>query len=403
MRALLALEDGSVFPGRAFGSNRPAGGEVIFNTSMTGYQEILTDPSYHGQIVVFTTPHLGNYGIHEGHGESSRLRVAGVVTREVSFSPSHPRSIQSLPAFLRGSNCFGIAEVDTRALTLLIRRKGALRGWLTTEVADASDAVLSARAVPRMEELDAVPAVTTSHPYAWTNGGDPAARGAGGPTGADRPGAPAELSSLVASRAGANHRLRVVVLDCGVKYNILRSLHRRGCEVTVFPAETGPEEIARLSPSGIVLSNGPGDPEALREWLPRMRGLIETYPTLAICLGHQLAALAFGGRVVKLPFGHHGGNHPVKDLRTRRIFITSQNHNYAIDPAGLPEGFAVTHTNLNDGTVEGLAHENLPLWSVQFHPEASPGPHEAEAVFDDFVAALAGTGPARPFDADWDD
>ncbi len=370
MRALLALEDGSIFHGRAFGAPRETGGEVVFNTSMTGYQEILTDPSYHGQIVVFTAPHIGNYGIHAGHGESEAPRAAGLIVREVSESPSHPGATSSLPAWLRRHDLFGVTEIDTRALTLLLRRKGSLRGWMTTLVADPAEAVARARAVPMMCDLAAVPAVTTRSVYLWHEVAEKFGAEAG------------------AHGSGAGGGPRVAVLDCGVKFNILRALSARGCQVTVLPAETEPAVIDALAPDGIVLSNGPGDPGALTALLPRVRRLVERYPTLAICLGHQLAGLAFGCRIVKLPFGHHGGNHPVQDLRSGRVLITAQNHNYSIDPESLRNGLEVTHVDLNDGTVEGFRHRDLPLWSVQYHPEASPGPHEAGPVFDDFLGAL---------------
>lgn len=359
MRALLALEDGSIFHGHAFGSPKPSGGEVVFNTAMSGYQEILTDPSYYGQIVVMTAPQIGNYGIHLGEEESSSPRAAGLVVREVTEIPAHPHATQSLPAFLAAHDRFGISEVDTRALTLHLRARGCLRGWLTTAVTDPADAVARARALPTMDQVDAVPAVSTRQTFAWQKRGE-----------GDRP--------------------RLVVLDCGVKYNILRELEARGTAVTVVPSDTSFEAIADLAPDGVVLSNGPGDPEALKHWVPRFTRILERYPTLAICLGHQVASLALGCRIVKLPFGHHGGNHPVKELASGRVLITSQNHNYAVDPTSLPHDLTVTHQNLNDGTVEGVRHQSLPLWSVQFHPEAAPGPHDAAAIFDEFARAVRG-------------
>lgn len=385
MRALLALEDGSVFQGRAVGSTREAGGEVVFNTSMTGYQEILTDPSYFGQIVVFTAPELGNYGIHEGHDESQAPHAVGLIAREVCESPTHPDSQRSLSAWLREHDRFGLADVDTRALTLLLRRKGTLRGWMTTLIAEPGDAVARAREVPPMDQVPAVASVTTRSVYQWhelelaaraTPGESLAAPGA--------PGSPWPSGSP-----------RIVVLDCGVKFNILRELARRGCQVTVLPADAEVAWIERLQPDGVVFSNGPGDPAALSTAVPRIQRLLERYPTLAICLGHQLVSLALGCRIVKLPFGHHGGNHPVKDLRTNRVQITAQNHNYAIDPTSVPRELRVTHINLNDGTIEGIRHESLPLWSLQFHPEASPGPHDAVHAFDDFVLAVRGEQPRR--------
>jgi len=372
MRALLALEDGSSFAGVAFGSLRGGGGEVVFNTSMTGYQEILTDPSYHGQIVVFTAPHLGNYGIHRGHEESARIRVAGVVTREACEESSHPDSETSLPAFLRRQGIFGLTGVDTRALTLILREKGALRGWMTTETGDPQAAVENARAVIPMERIPAVEEVMTRASYSWDS-----------PSGTE-----------AMQKEDSAPRPRIVVLDCGVKYNILREMAARGCDVIVVPGDTGAAGIDSLGPDGLVLSNGPGDPAALAGWLSRIDHLLVRYPTLAICLGHQLASLALGCRTVKLPFGHHGGNHPVMNLATRQVHITAQNHNYAVDPTSLSTDLSITHVNLNDGTVEGLRHRSLPLWSLQYHPEASPGPHEAASIFDEFAAALHGR-PSR--------
>jgi len=366
VRALLALEDGSLFPGRALGAPGQAGGEVVFNTAMTGYEEILTDPSYHGQIVVFTAPHIGNYGM-QGDEESAGPHAAGVVAREVCETPSHARSRQSLVAYLRAHDRFALSDVDTRALTLRLREKGVLRGWMTTRVEDPAEAVGRARELPRMDQIDAVGAVSTPAAYQWRE-----SRYHDRSDGA-RPDGP-----------------RIVVLDCGVKFGILRELDRRGCQITVLPAHAEPSWIERLSPDGLVLSNGPGDPSALTESLPRIERLLQRYPTLAICLGHQLTGMVFGARIVKLPYGHHGANHPVKDLRTGHVAITSQNHNYAIDPSSVPDDLEVTHVNLNDQTVEGVRHRSRPIWSLQYHPEASPGPHEASGAFDEFVATLTG-------------
>lgn len=362
MRALLALEDGSVFHGRAVGATREVGGEVVFNTSMSGYQEVMTDPSYFGQIVVFTAPEIGNYGILADGNESSAPRATGLIARQVCETPSHPRLVSSVGAWLREHERFGLADIDTRALTLLLRRKGALRGLLTTQVADPSDAVARARELPTMDQVPAVESVSTKGVYQWHE-----------QEGGRRPEGP-----------------RVVVLDCGVKFNILRELAARDCQVTVLPSDSDPSLIERLAPDGVVLSNGPGDPGSVRRTLPLVTKVLERYPTLAICLGHQLVSMALGCRIVKLPFGHHGSNHPVKDLRTGQVMVTAQNHNYAIDPTSLPKDVATTHVNLNDGTVEGIAHTSLPLWSLQFHPEASPGPHEGARTFDDFVQAIGG-------------
>ena len=356
MDAMLALEDGSLFRGQAFAGLDPCGGEVVFNTAMTGYQEVLTDPSYHGQIVVFTAPQIGNYGMHEDDSESSRFRAAGVITRAVSRRPSHPDLTSSLPEYLETHRAFGLTDVDTRALTLHIREHGNLRGWLTTDVSDPTSAVARARELPLMAQVRAVEAVTVGERYLFAEGS------AGSP--------------------------RVVVYDFGTKTNILRSLAARGCRVEVVPAGTQYEALVALRPDGVVLSNGPGDPESLMELVPTVKRIVETFPTLAICLGHQLTGLALGCRITKLPFGHHGANHPVREMPAEQVAITSQNHNYAIDAATLPEGVEVSHLNLNDGTVQGIRSRNLRVISVQFHPEASPGPHEAATIFDQFVTGL---------------
>jgi carbamoyl-phosphate synthase small subunit len=323
---------------------------------MTGYQEVLTDASYHGQIVVFTAPQIGNYGIHEEESESSGFRAAGVVTRAVSLRPSHARRTSSLPEYLEKHRAFGLTDVDTRALTLHIRECGNLRGWMTTAVSDPMSAVARARDLTHMAELRAVEAVTVSERYVFAE-----------------------------AVAGAP---RVVVYDFGTKTNILRSLAARGCRVEVVPAGTSFDELVAMGPDGVVLSNGPGDPESLAELVPTVRRILEAFPTLAICLGHQLTGLALGCRITKLPFGHHGANHPVREISAEQVSITSQNHNYAIDAATLPEGLEVSHVNLNDGTVQGIRSRDLRVWSVQFHPEASPGPHEAVTIFDRFVEGL---------------
>jgi carbamoyl-phosphate synthase small subunit len=392
MRALLALEDGRIFHGQAIGHAREVGAEVVFNTSMTGYEEILTDPSYHGQIVVFTAPHVGNYGIHGAHAESRRVRAAGTVVREASEVAAHPDARAAFGAWLREQGVFGMTGVDTRALTLHLRRHGVLRGWMTTLMVDPGDAVARARAVPPMERIDAVHEVSTRSVFLWQSGGSAGSGTRGGPEPGEEPSAPGGDGERSAPASDGGKGPRVAVLDCGVKFGILRALFARGCQVTVLPADTEAPVVERLGFDGLVLSNGPGDPRSLEASLPRIGRLLERHPTLAICLGHQLAALALGCRIVRLPFGHHGGNHPVRERATGIVRITAQNHNYAIDPTSLPPDLEVTHDNLNDGTVEGIRHRTLPLWSLQYHPEASPGPHEAAAAFDDFVAALEGRG-----------
>ncbi len=366
MQALLALEDGRIFHGRSIGDHSEAGAEVVFSTAMTGYQEVLTDPSYHGQFVVFTSPHIGNYGIHLGHGESDRPWAAGVILRDLAEIPSHPDSVESLRGFIRRHGLCGMTNVDTRALTLHLREHGAMRGFFTTQIEDREAAVAMARQVPSMAERNLVSEVTSGRPRS----GMPSSNGRGP---------------------------RIVLLDFGAKSSIEKELRRRGCPLASLPAGASVEEIESLRPDGIVLSNGPGDPETLLPLLDTIRHCIDRHPTLAICLGHQLAGLALGARIVKLRFGHHGSNHPVKDLRTGIVRVTAQNHNYAVDGDSLPAEAAVTHTSLNDGTVEGFVHGGRRLWSYQFHPEGAPGPHEALAIFDDFVLALAGgagIGPA---------
>jgi carbamoyl-phosphate synthase small subunit len=359
MRALLAIEDGSIYPGRAFGSVHPAGAEVVVNTSVTGFQEVITDPANRGRIIVFTAPQVGNCGIQAGHDESARAQVAGVVVREACESPSHPASRGSLGGWLREQGLFGLTEVDTRGLALRLRGRGSMRGWLTTLVSDASEAVALAREVPPAGQVNAVPVVTAMEAFEWNTGGD-----------GDRP--------------------RVALLDYGVKYGLLRELEACGCRPVVVPAAAPAREILALGAAGLVLSGGPGDPRALADTLPQVRTLIETLPTLAVGLGHQLAGLAFGARIVRLPAGHHGSNHPVQDLRTGHVLITAQNHDYAVDAERLPPELTVTHRSLNDGTLEGFQHRTLPIWGVQYRPEGAPGPREAGEIFDTFSAAIGG-------------
>ncbi|MCA9726393.1 MAG: glutamine-hydrolyzing carbamoyl-phosphate synthase small subunit [Candidatus Eisenbacteria bacterium] len=391
MRALLALEDGSIFRGQSFGSTEPCGGEVVFNTAMSGYQEVLSDPSYFGQIVVFTSAHIGNYGIHTTDSESTGPVAVGAITREVCWSPRHPESLESLPSWLSRHGRFGLTGVDTRKLTLLVRSKGNLRGWFTT-AEDPEDAVARARSLPRMRDVAAVPTVTTTQPYTWSGGQSR-------PLESARPvaGTASDAGAVdVAGGSAGKARPRVVVIDYGVKHNILRELEVRGCEVIVVPADASAELVDGLEPDGVLLSNGPGDPESLERAVPMVRHTLENHPTLAICLGHQLVGMALGCRILKLPFGHHGANHPVKDIVRGRVAITSQNHNYAIDGTVLPDGVEVTHLNLNDGTVQGLRHKQYRLWSLQFHPEASPGPHDARDVFDHFVENVKGNAGLAP-------
>ena len=356
--AHLVLEDGSTYTGLAFGAQRSTHGEVVFNTSMTGYQEMLTDPSYAGQIVVPTYPLIGNYGINDRDFESRRVQVAGFVVREHCTAPSHSSSTGTLDEFLISQGVPGISGVDTRAIARRLRMRGVMMGALA--VGDSPETALARlRDLPGYGDVDYVRQVSTREPYGWD---EPAA------------GSPA----VAAGR-------RIVVDDCGLKYNILRILRSHGCEVVAVPAGTSAEDVLDLRPDGVVLSPGPGDPELLDYAVETARGLVGRVPILGICLGNQILARAFGGRTFKLKFGHRGANHPVKDLATGRVYITAQNHGYAVDPDGLPSDIEVSHVNLNDDTVEGLRHRSLPIMSIQYHSEASPGPLDNEYIFDRFI------------------
>ncbi len=375
---MLALEDGSTFEGRTFGHTGDAEGEVVFNTSMSGYQEVLTDPSYRGQIVVMTVSHVGNYGINPEDEESSGVHVAGFVVRESCAAPSNWRSVESLPAYLARHRVTGIEGVDTRALVALLRTKGALRGVIAVgEHVRPAGLVKRAKSVRRIEERDLVQEVTCKSPYEWTEGVRVVA---------PAPGTDGQLT--IDSHPGDPYN--VTVVDCGVKRNILRSLVSAGCRVRVVPAFTPSSAILSSKPDGVVFSNGPGDPDRLPKIVEAVKGCVGKVPVFGICLGHQVIGKALGGRTYKLKFGHHGGNHPVRDEETRSVAITVQNHNYAVDPKSLPSGSAmITHINLNDGTVEGIKHPTLAVRSVQYHPEACPGPHDASGLFKDFVSMVA--------------
>ncbi len=371
MEGLLALEDGRVFRGRSFGAAAERGGEVVFNTSMTGYQEVLTDPSYCGQIVVMTSPQVGNCGVNDQDVESRRVQVEGFVVREHSEISSSWRARKDLAQYLRENDIPGVSEVDTRALTHHLRSGGVLRGVISALDRSAESLVRKARALPRLEEIDLVGRVTCAARAQWRGGGPVSVSGP-----PPRP------------RRAARHR--IVAVDYGMKESILRRLTRSGCRVTVVPARTTAEEILSLSPDGVFLSNGPGDPGILEGPVAMVRGLLGRLPLFGICLGHQVTALALGARTFKLKFGHRGVNHPVRNLPTGRVEITSQNHGYAVDPDSLPSEVAITHVNLNDGTVEGIRHRTLPAFSVQYHPEASPGPHDAHYLFDQFIRLIEG-------------
>jgi carbamoyl-phosphate synthase small subunit len=365
--AKLALEDGTVFTGRAFGAAGTSEGEVVFNTSMTGYQEILTDPSYKGQIVTMTYPLIGNYGINRQDVESRRPHVAGFIIKELPPVYSNYRADTSLDAYLKENNIIGIEGIDTRALTRKLRISGAMRGVLSTELLDDAKLVDRARHAAQMAGADWVQAVKPSEASEWTQ--DQGEWGLG--------------------KVERGDGLHVVALDCGAKDNILRNFAERGVRVTVLPPETSTEEILKHNPDGLFVSNGPGDPAVLDYAVKPLQGAMGKVPIFGICLGHQLLSRAIGAETYKLKFGHRGGNQPVKNLDTGRVEITSQNHGFAVDRATLEKnGGVVTHVNLNDNTVEGFRHKTLPVFSVQYHPEASPGPHDAAYLFDAFVEMM---------------
>ncbi|PKO84404.1 MAG: carbamoyl-phosphate synthase small subunit [Betaproteobacteria bacterium HGW-Betaproteobacteria-11] len=371
--ALLALADGTVFKGKAIGAAGQSVGEVVFNTAMTGYQEILTDPSYCRQIVTLTYPHIGNTGVNRADCEAGRIHAAGLVIRDLPLLASNFRSEQTLDAYLRAENVIGIADIDTRKLTRLLREKGAQAGCLvagetTGEALDTAAAVAAARGFPGLAGMDLARVVSADKPYVWTEG---------------------EWKLGAGYTAAKSARFHVVAYDFGIKRNILRMLASRGCRLTVVPAQTPAAEVLALDPDGVFLSNGPGDPEpcayavaAIREFLERR------LPTFGICLGHQLMALAAGGRTQKMKFGHHGANHPVKDLESGRVLISSQNHGFAADPSSLPDNVRVTHVSLFDGSLQGFAWTDRPAFCFQGHPEASPGPHDISYLFDRFIGMM---------------
>jgi carbamoyl-phosphate synthase small subunit len=376
MKAILALENGIWYEGEAVGAPGETGGEVVFNTSLTGYQEILTDPSYSGQIVTMTAPQIGNYGVASGDAESQVPRVAGFVMREESPLASNWRAEGTLRDYLIAHHIVAIADIDTRSLTRVLRSAGVMRGVIATGQVDPDELVAKASAIPKMEGSDLVRGVTCDSPYTWRDRA-PAAGDA------DH----AEFGLTPPRRAA--RRLRVAAYDFGVKWNILRRLDASGCDVQVFPADAPASDLLASNPDGIFLSNGPGDPAALTYAIDNVRQLVDAdRPMFGICLGHQILGLAVGGQTFKLKFGHRGANHPVKELSSGKVEITSQNHGFAVDPGSLPADVRVTHLNLYDGTVEGFRHTIKPIFSVQYHPEASPGPHDADYLFRQFLEAM---------------
>ena len=373
MQAILALEDGTWFRGLAAGAEGEATGEVVFNTSMTGYQEVLTDPSYAGQIVTMTSPQIGNYGVAPDDVESAVPKVAGFIMREESPVASNWRASGTLRDYLITHNVVAIADIDTRELTRLLRSSGVMRGVIATGDVDTGDLVRLACTIPTMEGTDLVRDVTCAEPFVW----------------------PADIAQnlaegtpdlALAPRSHSKRPLRVAAYDFGIKWNILRRLVSYGCQVQVFPASTPAKDVLASGADGVFLSNGPGDPAAVDYAIENTRALTQAdTPVFGICLGHQILGLALGGKTFKLKFGHRGANHPVKFLETGKVEITSQNHGFAVDPDSLPADVKVTHLNLYDGTVEGLRVLDRPIYSVQYHPEASPGPHDADYLFKQFV------------------
>jgi len=374
MRALLALEDGRIFEGESFGASGTEVGEICFNTSMSGYQEVLTDPSYRGQIVAMTYPLIGNYGTNATDQESTRPHVRGFVIEELSQLPSNWRAEESLDDYLKRWKVAGVQGIDTRALTRHLRTRGAMKACLTTEKMSAEEAVTKAIEGEGVIGMDYVREVTTPTIFQW----DPT----------DELSRQWSLATVDESPRLPPIRHRIVAFDYGMKRNILRLLRQRGFGVTVVPATTTADQVLALDPDGIFLSNGPGDPEALPYAHETVRSLIGRKPIFGICLGHQVLGFAFGGGTFKLKFGHRGGNQPVKDLRSGKVAITSQNHGFAVDPESLPPEIEITHVNLNDNTVEGMRHKTLPVFSVQYHPEAAPGPHDAEYFFEQFAELI---------------
>jgi len=371
MKALIALEDGTIFEGESFTGRGEAVGEMVFNTSMSGYQEILTDPSYTGQIVTMTYPLIGNYGVNSEDMESAAVYPKAFLVKEYNAIPSNFRSQQSLAEFLQGYGVLGVEGFDTRALVRHIRTVGALKAIVSTEDLNRESLVARAKAWAGFIGLDLVQEVTSEQPYGWAD---------------NRPVAGTDFSTV---QAGISNPLKVVALDCGIKYNQLRIMTEKGCQVQVVPASTDAATILAMRPDGVFLSNGPGDPTGVQGVVETVRGLLGKTVVFGICLGHQILGLAYGGTTFKLKFGHRGGNQPVKDLTTGHVEITSQNHGFSVDPDSLDKNVVeVTHINLNDGSLEGMRHRQYPAFSVQYHPEHAPGPHDSLYLFDRFIEMM---------------
>ncbi len=374
MKCYLALEDGTIFEGDAFGATGEKTGEVVFNTSMTGYQEILTDPSYKGQIVTMTCPLIGNYGVNDGDLESVTPKVEGFIVREISGLASNYRSHATLEEYLKKHGIIGLTGIDTRALTRHLRTRGAMKGVISTEHKDKQDLVRRAKDAPGLVGRDLVKEVTCANIHRWDEDGKESSPWKPGDAHGDMP----------------ESTYRVAAMDFGIKKNILRLLRQNGCDVTVFPADATNDEILALKPNGVFLSNGPGDPEGVPYAIETVRKLVASQvPIFGICLGHQLLGLALGGKTYKLKFGHRGANQPVMDVATGKVEITAQNHGFAVDPTSLnPDEVELTHVNLNDKTSEGMRHKKLPVFSVQYHPESSPGPHDSRYLFKRFLEIM---------------